>query len=421
MGIWDFFTPDAGQKRRQWLNQNMNAPVDEAMRYYLGAGNSVPQIAGLLAEGSPVASIDRAGTSFQDIYAPDRTGWQRAEAVGNTLTDMTGAGLGLLGAPAASKVGADLLTDVATRVSKNANVQKTIGQSAAEAYMIGGRLQKDTRFVGAGGKPNSVSIPDKGEFSAKPVSEIESAAVSYMKQRGMDTTAFEKYPPFSEERAQLIAAAYDMMKHTPKNKSVKAAYEAMIQETLDQYKALKDNGIDFKFLTEGMPDPYSKSPAMGYQDLVENGRLWVFPTDFGFGTSTKFDAGTNPLLKSVGRIGDKPNAVANDAFRAVHDAFGHFGSGNPFFRHKGEERAFLEHSRMYSPEARGAMTSETRGQNSWLNFGPHGSANQKAATENTIFADQKSGLLPSWAHSPQGMPNENEMFGLLGQIEKWKR
>jgi hypothetical protein len=41
MGIWDFFTPDAGQKRRQWLNQNMNAPIDEAMRYYLGAGNSV--------------------------------------------------------------------------------------------------------------------------------------------------------------------------------------------------------------------------------------------------------------------------------------------------------------------------------------------------------------------------------------------
>jgi hypothetical protein len=130
MGIWDFFTPDAGQKRRQWLNQNMNAPVDEAMRYYLGAGNSMPQIAGLLAEGSPVASIDRAGTSFQDIYAPDRTGWQRAEAVGNTLTDMTGAGLGLLGAPAASKVGADILTDVATRVSKNA---KKAGNNVVES------------------------------------------------------------------------------------------------------------------------------------------------------------------------------------------------------------------------------------------------------------------------------------------------
>ena len=130
MGIWDIFTPDAGQKRRQWLNQSINAPIDDALRYYLGAGNSVPQIAGLLADGSPVASIDRAGTSFQDIYAPNRTGWQRAEAVGNTLTDMTGAGLGLLGAPAASKVGADLLTDVAARVSKNA---KKAGNNVVES------------------------------------------------------------------------------------------------------------------------------------------------------------------------------------------------------------------------------------------------------------------------------------------------
>ena len=141
MGIWDFFTPDAGQKRRQWLNQSVNAPIDEAMRYYLGAGNSVPQIAGLLADGSPVASIDRAGTSFQDIYAPDRTGWQRTAAIGNTLSDMTGAGLGLLGAPAASKVGADLLTDVATRVSKNA---KKAGDFAA-TDMVGA-----ARAIGSG-------------------------------------------------------------------------------------------------------------------------------------------------------------------------------------------------------------------------------------------------------------------------------
>jgi hypothetical protein len=88
-----------------------------------------------------VASIDRAGTSFQDIYAPNRTGWQRAEAVGNTLTDMTGAGLGLLGASAASKVGADILTDVATRVSKNA---KKAGDFAA-TDMVG-----TARAIGSG-------------------------------------------------------------------------------------------------------------------------------------------------------------------------------------------------------------------------------------------------------------------------------
>jgi hypothetical protein len=141
MGIWDFFTPDAGQKRRQWLNQNVNAPVDEAMRYYLGAGNSVPQIAGLLAEGSPVASIDRAGTNSQEMFLPDRSITQRMTSAGNMLSETAGAGLGLLGAPAASKVGADLLTDVATRVSKNA---KKAGDFAA-TDMVG-----TARAIGSG-------------------------------------------------------------------------------------------------------------------------------------------------------------------------------------------------------------------------------------------------------------------------------
>ena len=100
-----------------------------------------------------------------------------------------------------------------------------------------------------------------------------------MRKRGMDASPIESYPAFSEERGRLIAAAYDQMKHDPSNPDVKRAYDAMIGETLDQYNALKGSGIDFRFIPEGMADPYAASPAMGYKDLVENGRLWVFPTD----------------------------------------------------------------------------------------------------------------------------------------------
>ena len=52
---------------------------------------------------------------------------------------------------------------------------------------------------------------------------------------------------------------------------------------------------------------------------------------------------------------------------------------------------------MFSNEAIPALTSETRGQNSWLNYGPHGERNRTALGKDTIFADQKTGLLPSWA------------------------
>ena len=53
---------------------------------------------------------------------------------------------------------------------------------------------------------------------------------------------------------------------------------------------------------------------------------------------------------------------------------------------------------MFSDDALPAMTAETRGQNSWLNYGPHGTNNRTAATEDTVFAPQKLGVLPPWVH-----------------------
>jgi len=300
-----------------------------------------------------------------------------------------------------------------------------LGSAAADAYMLGDRLVPASSYrTETPGRPSQVMLPGGARFDAKPINPIEQAALEYMQRRGMDTTPMGEYPEFSEQRARMIAAAYDQMLDDPGNPAVKRAYDAMVQETLDQYNALKNSGIEFKFLREGMRDPYEASPALGYQDLVENGRLYVFPTDFGYGAdvgSDYFDPRTNPLLTRVGRIGDKDDAVANDAFRAVHDAYGHFGPGNPFFRHKGEERAFLEHSRMYSPEARGAMTSETRGQNSWLNFGPYGDANRKANVGDTVFAEQKIGAMPSWSQDPYGMPPEDEIQSILEYIDRWSK
>jgi len=59
----------------------------------------------------------------------------------------------------------------------------------------------------------------------------------------------------------------------------------------------------------------------------------------------------------------------NEMFRAVHDYFGHGIKGNKFDA-TGEEIAYGSHSQMYSPLARMAMASETRGQNSLVNYSP---------------------------------------------------
>lgn len=245
--------------------------------------------------------------------------------------------------------------------------------------------------------PGYATIPGVGGTVVQPIPEVMQAADSYMRRAfGTGYKLPDSYPAFDPDRARAIAGAYDKMRHAPDDPTVRRAYEAMLDETLGQYRALKDSGIDFKFLRPGQADPYARSPSLGYLDMMQNGRLWVFPTEFGFGSNAAFDAAQNPLLRRVGRIGDLPDATANDAFRVVHDAYGHFGPGNPFFRAPGEERAWFSHSKMYSPEARPAMTTETRGQNSWVNFGPHSEANKTASGADTVYADQKTGLMPPW-------------------------
>src|SRR5690606_22017521 len=100
--------------------------------------------------------------------------------------------------------------------------------------------------------------------------------------------------------------------------------------------------------------------------------------------------------------------LANDLFRAVHDAFGH-GLEGAGFRARGEENAWQAHARLFTGPALGALTTETRGQNSWLNFGPHGETNRNARVEDTVFADQKTGLMPPWTWQEGIAPAEGTL------------
>ena len=294
------------------------------------------------------------------------------------------------------------------------------GVKKSRPYLLGEKLETnpDVNMVGKAGKPAAVRI-DGERYSSREIAEIKRAEENYIKAAGRDVPDYLRYPDQDEKRATLIAAAYERMKNNPDDPEVKRAYDALIEETMAQYEALKETGINFTFLKPDMPDPYAASPALGYKDVIENRNLTVFPTDFGYGSDAAFDASRNPMLTKVGRVGDKEDAVANDAFRVVHDAFGHLGSGNPQFRSAGEERAFLQHSRMYSPEARRAMAAETRGQNSLVNFGPYANQNRGASGADTIYADQKVGIMPDWAVDPDGMPDGLELNELEEIIKNW--
>jgi len=90
---------------------------------------------------------------------------------------------------------------------------------------------------------------------------------------------------------------------------------------------------------------------------------------------------------------------ANDVFRAVHDINGHNLSGRSNFTSEGEQKAFLQHRKMYSPLASKAMFTETAGQTNWTNYSKkHGARNQMLQKTKKLggltFPPQKAGLLP---------------------------
>jgi hypothetical protein len=248
-----------------------------------------------------------------------------------------------------------------------------------------------------------VTIPMTGQvIHAAPAPHVRQVARDYMASTGLPYNPPKKYAKADPTRALRISDAYEAMKDDASDPLTKASYAAMIKETMAQYHAAKAAGFKVEFWDpQTQEDPYHASPRLATEDIKNNNHMFVFPTDSGYGSDgpiTEEQIKNNPMLQDSGETWNGQPVTVNDIFRAVHDYFGHAKEGVGF-RADGEENAWRSHAAMYSPLARMAMTSETRGQNSWLNFNPvSGERNRKARTENSTFADQKVGILPHWVH-----------------------
>jgi hypothetical protein len=128
------------------------------------------------------------------------------------------------------------------------------------------------------------------------------------------------------------------------------SYAQLGKETKQQFDSLPVN-TSFHRNGEGN---YSNSKQM-LNDIFNNRHLYVYqggdPHDF------------------LNEVDPKTGLNTNEMFRAVHDFYGHAVHGNQFGP-KGEEEAWAAHGGMFSPLARLAMSSETRGQNSFVNYTP---------------------------------------------------
>lgn len=224
------------------------------------------------------------------------------------------------------------------------------------------------------GKWKEPNKPKRNE----PNEDVRRIADEYSKERVEGYKPYSDYPVHDKAFAKEVADAYEMLKHDPASPEVQKAYKAFKDESLSQYDYFVERGYKLEPWTkEGQP--YKNSREMA-EDVRQNKHLFYF-----MGGDIPKD---HPLAEKIpGR-----EITYNDAFRAVHDLVTHAKEGYGFGA-RGEEAAARAHASMFSPEAQKALFTETRGQNSWVNFGKYGEQNRKNPA-GTIYAEQKAAILP---------------------------
>lgn len=179
-------------------------------------------------------------------------------------------------------------------------------------------------------------------------------------------------PVVNDELARKVADFYESAEHAPADEAVRASYDALRDETLQQLGAIEAAGYTIEPWT-GAGEPYKSSADMT-ADINQNKHLY---------------------FKQTGTEMTPDNLMAdfNDTFRAVHDFFGHAAEGYQFGP-RGELAAWNAHSEMYSAEAQGALAAETLAQNSWVNFGKH-LEGKNIPLPDRPFAEQKNVVVPA--------------------------
>ena len=220
---------------------------------------------------------------------------------------------------------------------------------------------------------------------------LQEGAQIYNKRSGLPPIIQGLYVPCDETQGKAIANAYDALPpYDLSDITVSIAYTHFAVEVCDMFTfAQQTMGITIEpWKKDGQP--YNNSAGM-FTDVERNLHLYVF-------------AGGEPhaLLGYT----DISRLSINVKFRAVHDLFGHAAEGYQFGP-RGEENAWLVHSQMFTPLAQKALTTETRGQNAWFNYGKHNYDHDGKRLDLSPalkpFADQKIVLLPDEFTNWQGV------------------
>ena len=261
-------------------------------------------------------------------------------------------------------------TNLDTSAAKTRGIKEADGLPSSAP--LGGGAEQSGREV-----PKFLSSEEVGRIIADPVAN---EPLNIAKKYTQDTQGVDfgvpQVPSSSLAKQSGIARTFDLaVQGSPEYKSaifgaygrempdlmekigaknyddlMEKAYRQMAKETDEQFRRLPFN---FSYHRAGEGN-YNGAKDMA-SDVHGNKHLYVYQG----GDKHDFLHNVDP----------QSGLNENEKFRAVHDLLGHAIYGNEFGP-KGEEMAWAVHQQMYSPLARMAMTAETRGQNSVVNYSP---------------------------------------------------
>jgi hypothetical protein len=341
-----------------------------------------------------VGSADALVPQLRHEHGPDESGLRKtAEDFGASLTSPASLGTMAAGVGAAKAGAAGLLG-----ISKAARVAEAGLQAPLAAEGVRNLIDGETPGEKLAGGAQALLAGAGVRNAATHAFDPSAVVKTYMEEKGLQPRVREPYDPV---KAMKTSDDYVAMAHEPNNPAVKASYDALKLQIDDQHKFLAERaGVKMEPWTQP-GQPYTNSAEM-QADIAKNNHLYFFPTEDGYGEGAQ--ANDHPMLDK-----DAKGVVVNDKFRAVHDYFGHASEGNQFGP-KGEQAAYNAHKDTLTEGAHGALTTETKGQNSFVNSGPHmrdenGALLQKGdprflPPQARPFAEQKAGLLPEY--QPRG-------------------
>ena len=241
----------------------------------------------------------------------------------------------------------------------------------------GKKAQRTTEGRNTRGRAGvAVETPDAPpRVSGRRVTPLQ-VATEYTERELGEKYKLPKNPPSSLQKQAPIGRVFlEATKESPQYKSAAfKSYERAMPDMLQKYRIKNyDDLLEKSYLQlakevktqfdalplsmsyyRGAEGAYKNSKEL-FEDIDKRGHMFVYrggdPHDF------------------LGQIDPDTGLSYNEMFRAVHDYFGHAVHRNQFGP-VGEEIAWAAHSAMLSPLARIAMSSETRGQNSLVNYSP---------------------------------------------------